>query len=583
MNKTLPVFRKDRGVFSIPESFFRSVSDFASNKALSIFKNCDYRHTTYSEFGEYVKFLASGLRALGFSRKEKAGILAPNSPEWAISYISILCAGGICVPIDIQLKRYELRHIIEEAKVRWLFTANKYIDDILEIDEELNILKHIIVFENPESKLSKKVISFEDLIEKGKKKRKKPFFPDVNDIAVIIYTSGTAGRAKGVMLTHKNIISDVACCYKSLPIYETDKFLSVLPMHHAFECTAGFLLPIYSGAHITFARSLKSRDILEDLKNSRTTIMLGVPLLFEKLYERITKAIERAPIHKKFLIKSFLGLVSLSKRLGYQEKTAKILFKELREKAGLSHLRFFVSGGAPLPPYLSKAFKKFGINIIQGYGLTETSPVLTVNHPDSPKDGSSGLPLPEVEVKVLNPNKDGIGELCFRGPMVMKGYYENSELTKKVFDKEGFFKTGDLGYIDEDGHVYVCGRAKNLIVTPAGKNVYPEEVEFELNKSPYILESMVFGFPVKGGEEVWAVIVPDYETIDRDFHGKRLSESDIEKIISQEVKKYMAHIAIYKRVKRFVIREEELPKTTTRKIKRHLVIPKLIADLNKKQ
>ncbi len=582
MEKTLKPFREDRGIASIPEILFRSVREFGSRPVFSIFRNGTYQHITYAELGKQVELLASGLRALGFSRREKAAILGPNSPEWAMSYLAVLSAGGICVPIDFLLKRYEFRHILEEAKVRWIFLAPKYFEDILEIDEDLKLFKYLIVFEKPPMKVPKKVLSLEDLLAKGRKKLQKPYFPNIDEIAALIYTSGTTGKAKGVMLTHRNIIFDISACYKSLPVYETDRFLSVLPMHHTFECTAGFLLPIYSGAHITFARSLKSRDILEDLKNSKTTIMLGVPLLFEKLYEGIVRAINKASFPKKALIHSFLRLISFSEKLGQEEKLAKILFKNLRDKAGLSYLRFFVSGGAPLPPYLPKAFRRFGIKLIQGYGLTEASPILTVNHPDNPKDDSAGLPLPGVEVKVKNPNIDGIGELCFRGPMIMKGYYQNPEATKNAFDEEGFLRTGDLGYIDENGYVYICGRAKNLIVTPSGKNVYPEEVEFELNKSPYILESMVFGFPRQGGEEVWAVIVPDYEAIDRDFHGKRLKEKDIEEIISREVKTYMANLAIYKRVKRFIIRDEELPKTTTRKIKRHLVIPKLIADQEKK-
>ncbi len=583
MGKTLPPFRQDRGIYSIPEVLFRSVKDFGSRYALSIFREGKYQHITYEELGEKVRLLASGLRALGFSHKDKASILGPNSPEWAMSYLAILSAGGICVPIDSLLRRYEFRHILEEAKVRWIFLASKYLDDILEINEELNLFKYIIVFDKPSKDTPRNVITLGKLIEKGKKKPLKPYFPKIDEVAVIIYTSGTTGKAKGVMLTHKNIISDVAACYKSLPIYKTDRFLSVLPMHHTFECTAGFLLPIYSGAHITFARSLKSRDILEDLKNSKTTVMLGVPLLFEKLYEGIVKAIKKVSFPKKALIRSFLQLVSFSEKIGQEERVAKFLFKNLREKAGLSHLRFFVSGGAPLPPYLPKVFRKFGIKLIQGYGLTEASPVLTVNHPDYPKDESAGLPLPDVEVKVLNPNSEGIGELCFRGPMVMKGYFKNPQATKETFDDEGFLKTGDLGYVDKEGYVYVCGRAKNVIVTPAGKNVYPEEIEFELNKSPYILESMVFGFPRAGGEEVWAVIVPDYESIERDFHGKKLTEKDVEEIISKEVKTYMSNLALYKRVKKFIIRDEELPKTTTRKIKRHLVVPKLIADLEKRK
>lgn len=582
MAKTLKPFREDRGIFSIPEFFFRSVKDFSSRYALSIFRENKYQHLTYAELGKKVELLASGLRALGFSSKEKAAILGSNSPEWAISYLGILSAGGICVLIDSLLKRYEFKHILEEAKVRWIFLSSKYLDDILEIEEELKILKYLIVLEKSFKNLHSNIITLENLIEIGKKKPLKPYYPKLEDIAGIIYTSGTTGKAKGVMLTHKNIISDVALCYKCLPVYETDRFLSVLPMHHTFECTGGFLLPIYSGAHITFARSLKSRDIIEDLKNSKATIMLGVPLLFEKLYEGIIKALEKLSLPKKALIHSFLQLVKFSEKFRQEEKLGQIFFKNLREKAGLSYLRFFVSGGAPLPPYLPKVFRKFGIKLIQGYGLTEASPVLTVNHPDYPKDESVGLPLPEVKVKVINPNAEGIGELCFQGPMIMKGYFENPEATKETFDEEGFLKTGDLGYIDKDGYVYVCGRAKNVIITPAGKNVYPEEVEFELNKSAYILESMVFGFPRTGGEEVWAVTVPDYEAIDRDFQGKKLTEKDIEDLISKEIKTYMSNLALYKRVKRFVIQDEELPKTTTRKIKRHLVIPKLIADLEKK-
>jgi len=581
MSKNLETVRKDRGIFSIPEVIQRSAEDFASSKALSIFRKGSYQDFTYAEVGKLVKHIAFGLKSLGFPYKEKCAILGPNSPEWGLAYLGVLSAGGICIPIDSLLKHYEVFHILKETKVKWIFLSIKYLDDILEIDEDLNQIKHIIVFESEIDIKSKKVITLEELIFKGEKKPKKLSFPDVSEVAVIIYTSGTTGRAKGVMLTHKNIISDVSACYKSLPIYETDRFLSVLPMHHTFECTAGFLLPLYSGAHITFARSLKSRDILEDLKNSRTTVMLGVPLLFQKLYERIMKGIEKVSFPKKALIRSFLKVVDFSSKFGMEEKFARNLFKNLREKAGLSSLRFFVCGGAPLPSYLPKAFRKFGIKLIQGYGLTEASPVLTVNHPDNPVDESVGLPLPEVKVKVRNFDSEGIGELCFKGPMIMKGYYQNPAATKNAFDEEGFLCTGDLGYVDENGYVYICGRAKNVIVTPSGKNVYPEEIENEINKSPYILESVVFGFPTEGGEEVWAVIVPDYESIEKDFPLKELNEDQIEKIISQEIKKYTQNLAMFKRIKKFVIRDEEFPKTTTRKVKRHLVVPKLIADLKK--
>jgi len=310
--------------------------------------------------------------------------------------------------------------------------------------------------------------------------------------------------------------------------------------------------------------------------------MLGVPLLFQKMFEGIERKIKRSPLPRRTLLKGLFKAVDLAGRIGREEEAARVLFTKIREKAGLGSLRFFVSGGAPLPPAVPRNFRRLGIKLFQGYGLTEASPVLTLNPVDAPKDASIGLPLPGVEVKIADPNREGVGELCFRGPMIMKGYYENPEATREAIDEEGFLHTGDLGYRDKDGYLYICGRAKNLIVTPAGKNVYPEEVEFALNRSPFILESMVYGVPTeRGGEEVAAVIVPDYESIDRHFEGKHLTEEDVHGIISKEVKKAMRNLADYKRVKRFVIWDEELPKTSTRKIKRHLVLPALIGSLKK--
>ncbi|OAQ21250.1 AMP-dependent synthetase/ligase [Thermosulfurimonas dismutans] len=581
--RTLKVFREHRGIASIPEVFFKSVKDYGPRPALSVFRDGAYQHLTYDELGHRVRWLSSGLMALGLSRGDRCAILGPNSPEWALAYLSILSAGGICVPTDSLLKGFEFRHIFEEAGVKFIFVAPKFLETVLEIDEELGIFKKIILFEKVSGDYPKKVTFLPEVMEKGRKHPKELRFPKLEEVAAIIYTSGTTGKAKGVMLTHRNIISDVAACYQSLPFDHRDRFLSVLPMHHTFECTAGFLLPLYAGCHITFARSLKSRDILADLKACQATVMLGVPLLFQKMYEGLERAIAKAPLLKKALFRSLMRMVRASERFGREEEAGKLLFRSLREKAGLGNIRFFVSGGAPLPPHLPKAFRRLGLKLLQGYGLTEASPVLTVNPPEAPKDESVGLPLPGVEVKIRNPNEEGVGELCFYGPMIMKGYYENPEATRATFDEEGFLQTGDLGYIDAEGYVHICGRAKNLIVTPAGKNVYPEEVEAELDKSPYILESMVFGFPKNGGEEVWAVIVPDYETIEREFHGKRLSEADVERLIAREVRSRMNRLADYKRVKKFIIQDEELPKTSTRKIKRHLVIPRLISDFEKRE
>lgn len=391
---------------------------------------------------------------------------------------------------------------------------------------------------------------------------------DLEDVAATIYTSGTTDRPKGVMLTHRNIVSDVAACYRAVR-FEEERFLSVLPMHHSLESTGGFLLPLYSGSHITFARNLKSKNILADLKACRASVMLGVPLLFQKMLEGIHRGVRKRLVLTRVAFRALMRVVRVAER-GGKADLGRSLFRGLREKAGLGSLRLLVVGGAPLLPHIPREFRHLGIKMLQGYGLTEASPVLTLNPEEAPMDESVGLPLPEVEVTVLDPDENGQGELAFRGPMVMKGYYRNPEATADVLDNEGWLKTGDLGHQDRQGYLYVSGRKKNLIVTAAGKNVSPE-VEAELNLSPFVLKSMVHGQAAPNkGEEVHAVIVPDYEAIGAHVSGKRLSDDEIRRLIQKEVRSCMKALAPYKHVKAFRIQDEEFPKTSTRKIKRHL-------------
>lgn len=564
---------RHKGVMPIPEMLVRSAEEYGQQPCLIARDTQPDRVITYDELLVRVQSLARGLAGLGVGFQDRCAILGPNSPEWAMAYLAISSAGAICVPLDSMLTENEIRHLLSNAQVKVAFVAPKFLDYVCNTHKDFPGPKHMVLLSpNPEDS-PPRVLSMQGLMEKGKTYKRPLPAPCLDDTAAILYTSGTTGKPKGVMLTHGNIISDVAACYSAVQIGQ-ERFLSVLPMHHTFECTAGFLLPLYSGSSITFARSLKSNQILEDLKASRATVMLGVPLLFQKMLDSIYKAIERKPFVQRQAFKAILKAVKAAERLGNEHLGVK-LFKSLREKAGLGHLRLMVVGGAPLMPHVPVEFRRLGFTMLQGYGLTEASPVLTFNRGRNATPESIGTPLPGVEVRILEPDSNGIGELLFKGPMVMKGYYNNPEATAEVLmkDENGdiWLRTGDLGMQDKNGLLYVSGRAKNLIVTAAGKNVYPEEIEAELNMSPFILESMVYGQRTEQNEEeVRAVIVPNYEEIGSHLAASKMTDQAVQELISREVRKVNQRLASYKKIKGFILVEEELPKTSTRKIKRHL-------------
>ncbi len=553
---------------TLPEMVRRSAYEFGDRPALIAREPQGDRVITFGELGSKVESLAGGLIACGLPKNGKCAILGPNSPEWAVAYLAITSAGGICVPIDTLLSENEILHLMADAKVAMAFVAPEFMDCVLDTTKGFPKPKQVIALTLDTKGIPGDAMPFEELVRKGQQSQDPLPHMVPEDIAAIIYTSGTTGSPRGVMLTHGNIVSDITACYQAIK-FKQEHFLSVLSMHHMFECTAGFLLPIYSGSTITFARSLKSRSILEDLKASRATVMFGVPLLFRKMLDGIHRTISRTPSAQQMIFHILMNAIKTGEKLGIKN-LGMHLFKNLREEAGLGSLRFLVVGGAPLMPQIPREFRWLGIKMLQGYGLTEASPVLTFNPVDKPVDESIGKPLSGVEVRILEPDETGIGELAFKGPMIMKGYYKAPEATREVLDSDGWLKTGDLGYQDKKGYLYICGRAKNFIVTPAGKNVYPEEIEAEINLSPFVLESMVYGHNKGSGEEVRAVIVPNYETIGEHSQGKNLSDQDVHKLISKVVKKANKALAAFKRVKSFTLIDEEFPKTSTRKIKRHL-------------
>jgi long-chain acyl-CoA synthetase len=564
-NKHYPV-REGLGLITIKGMLARSAGLYPHKTALQIRRGSEFYKVTYKDLKERTEQLASGLSKKGIKHGDKVALIGENCPEWVESYVAVASIGAVLVPLDTQLKAQEVRHILTDSEAVALIASNNFKEVVDEATSRLHGLKHIFsmnnlsaLYEPPEPKTLKRQVQLEDM-------------------AAIIYTSGTTGQSKGVMLSHRNIMSDVDSCYQVFQYDNHDNFISVLPLHHTFEASAGMLVPLYVGATITYAQSLKSRDIINDIRDSQATMMVGVPLLFEKMYQGIIRAVKEKPLLTRMAFSTSNGIVRSIKTITGKRAGRKV-FHSLRDKAGLSSLRLFVSGGAALNVDVGKGFETLGFEIIQGYGLTESSPVLTINTVRDPDHASVGAPITCVELKILDPDANGIGEIAAKGPNVMLGYYRNQKATEAVI-KDGWLLTGDLGYIDKRGCLFITGRAKNLIVSAAGKNIYPEEVEAQLLNSRYIAEVLVIGEknPQTDREEVHAIIYPNFESFDEYAvkHKITMDTTQIEKILKDEVRHQSSHLADYKRVKHFSIREEEFPKTTTRKIKRYLFVGKKV-------
>ena len=476
----------------IHQLFFDTAAKFPENIAM-IAGGGKGKSYSYAEVESMVKNLASWLLSRNRMEKKEIGIISENRPEWGIAYLAILTAGGTVVPIDANLKTNEISYIVNHAELDLVFCSGKFESILQGIGRELKILS----FEKDSANYF--YPSNQPAIESARVEK--------NNTALLIYTSGTTGNPKAVELTHRNILSNLEGIKAALDFNSGRIFLSILPLHHTLEGTCGFLAPITSGCKIVYARSLKSKEIVEDIKNNRITCMCGVPLLYEKMHHSFMKAIDNAPSTRKILFKLFYSVSrvgwSLKKRWG------RTLFKSLREKAGLGSIDFFVSGGAALPLQISKFFNLIGFNMIEGYGLTETSPALSFTRLDNVIFGSVGEPLDNVRLKINNPNDQGIGEIIVQGENITPGYRDNPEKTAELI-KDGWLYTGDLGKI-EKGCLFITGRAKNLIVSAAGKNIYPEEIEEKLMESGKVLEAVVFGRKKKDkqqGEDVCALIVP---------------------------------------------------------------------------
>lgn len=514
---------------------------------------------TYQQLKERILVLKNYLCKLGIVTGARVGVLGENSPEWAISYLAISRAGLVCVPLDAMLSEGELLHILRESAARGVICSDNCRYKIEAIKRELKDFKWLINM-NEISRLPE--IKEEKIID-----------INLDSLAILIFTSGTTGLTKAVMLSHRNIIANLLAVEKVIPVYENDTFVSVIPMHHTFEATCGFLYPLYRGASIYYPPSLKPNELIATMKEAKVTCLIAVPLLFEKFLAGLQRKIASASIPAKIVFSTISGASLIFKFL------RKPSFSKIRKEMGLGNLRLTVSGGAALSTKVAQGLEMLGIPILQGYGLTETAPVISANPPERPKNSSVGKPLPGVEVKISEPDENGIGEIVVRGPNIMLGYYNNQNATDEVL-KDGWLYTGDLGYIDNENYIYITGRKKSLIVTATGKNIIPEELEEKIITSKWVKEVLVVPRidPGTKKEEVCALIYPDYELLEQYGINQNitLSFSDVEKIFREEIKRINETLPVYKRITKFEVREEEFPKTTTQKIKRHMFIEQSI-------
>ncbi|MGN1301500.1 MAG: AMP-dependent synthetase/ligase [Clostridia bacterium] len=520
---------------------------------------------TYKEFIDDVNGLGTQLIKMGLLGKRIA-VISENRYEWTVAYLATACGVGVVVPLDKSLPANEIESLIIRSGVEAIFYSKKYDEIMQDIKQRKTTdLRYYISMDLTERQDG--VLSEREFIEKGKKlieEGDRKFLDaevDREGMTFMLFTSGTTAMSKAVMLSHKNICSNIMDIAAVLKLDTNDTLLSFLPLHHTFECTTGFLYPIYAGSTIAYCEGI--RHIADNIKEFEISAMISVPALYEGMYKKVIKSIEKKG--KLQEVEMMCKLTSVLSRVGLDFRKA--VFKEIHEQLG-GKLRLLVSGAAALDYEVEKGFNDLGFKMVQGYGLTETSPVIAAGNDFEQKLGSVGKVFPSAKIKIVNKNEEGIGEIYVKAPYVMLGYYQNEEATKEVLDKE-WFKTGDLGYIDKKGFLFLCGRKKSVIVLKNGKNVFPEEIENVINRIDGIKESFVYGRPEPDDEidlKLCAKIVYDRDAM-KDAYGIE-DENEIKDKIWEKIKELNKTMPPYKYIKEITVTEEELIKTTTQKIKR---------------
>lgn len=531
-----------------------------------------YKTYTHKDVRQMINYLGTRLIDLGLKNKRIA-VIGENRYEWEIAYLSIVCGTGIVVPLDKSLPQNELEKVIERSGVEAIFYSEKYTDILKTIvGRGIGNLKTLISMDLKHH--TEGIYSQNELISEGKKlveNGNKSFIDatiDNEKMSIMLFTSGTTSDSKIVALSHKNLVSNLMDIASSLDINSSDVFLSFLPLHHVFECTVGFLFSLYVGAETVFCDGI--RYIVDNLKEYKVSVMASVPAIYERIFKII-----RREIAGSNNLEEILENEGKYKKSSMEEK--KKVFKDIHDMLG-GNIKLLISGAASLDKEIEEKYRNLGLNLVQGYGLTETSPVIGIGTNKYHKVGSIGKTVPSVEAKVVDCNKEGIGELIVKGPNIMIGYYQNEEATKKAI-VDGWFYTGDLARIDEEGYIFICGRKKNVIVLKNGKNIYPEEMENLINKIEGVEESFIYGKQLSSDKEnikIYAKIVYDEEVVKNAY--KVQSKEEIHREIANKIREINSLMPKYKAIRGFSLTKEPLIKTTTNKLKRQQNLEKILEE-----
>ena len=557
-----PIY-KVREFNDLKEMLDQSAELYKDRPAFQVKRGDSFCEIKYSEYIEMINGYITALLDAGMSDSSIA-ICSNNCYEYCLSYLSVICSGNIIVPIDKELLIDDILGILRVSKSK-ILVCDKYFLKRIDINK-LNGIR-ILCISKPEGEFDD-LENLSDFVNKGIEMNKngkalyKNVKQDVNKLCTLLFTSGTTGVSKGVMLCQNNFIFEIKAAMSVVKIYPEDCGISLLPLHHTFESSIMIFFAPFCGAKVTFCEGFKY--VLRNMKEFNPSVFVAVPQVLETVHRRIIKKIEQKK-NGMTKFKAGKALCKAGSKLGIDLK--KVIFKEVQDTFG-GNMRLIVCGGAPIDPQIIKDFDSFGIQVIFGYGLTECAPLAILNNDKVRTTDSIGVPLPGVEAKIINPDETGVGELCVKGGMVMLGYYENKIATDEVIDKDRFFHTGDLAYVDKKGHYHISGRCKNVIVTSNGKNIYPEELEYHLCKSNFVASAMVEGKEDSKGElQVHAQIFPDKTEI-KEYLDKEPSGDEINAIIKEVIAKVNDAVPGFKRIKSYFIRDKEFVMTTTAKIKR---------------